>query len=507
MGVTATMKVEAELSAGVWTDITADTKAAVGPLTIKYGIDGNGPIDLVASPGECSFALRNDAGNSGGLQGYYSPQHTNCRSGWGFGTGIRVSFTYSGGSITDKVKFRGKVTTIDPVPGQYGPQHVHVVAHDGIYDLLSADAKELAIFTDSDESTLIGEVLDAVPTAAQPVSRSLDTGVGIFPVAFWNLQGKAKALKVISDLAISELGRVFVTGAGVFRYKNRHNWGALNTSAVTIANTMQGFVAPTSVDRLINRFLVTAHPLSVSTAATDLLYDLPAGTVSIGPGETRELWCDYTDPNDRQSKIGGASVVTSLVSGTHYSGNASPDGLGTDLSSDLTVSLTAFGTTGKFSVENTGSATAWLRLYIYGKAIRDEGAITIESASAQDFGDRTMTVDLPYQDSPFVTQSVADYLQGVYSTLANQGDELEFIANENGTFMTHALNREPGDEITVSETVTGYSSAGFVIQWIELTVTPRCWVRCRWGLAPASTLSAPWQLDTGDLGTGTILGF
>lgn len=503
MGVSATMAVEAYLG-GAWVDLTADTKASVGPLTIKYGIDGNGPADLVASPGELAFALRNDAGCSGGVQGYYSPNHASVRTDWGFGVPVRVLF--SSGAISDKVKFRGKVTTIDPVPGQYGPQHVHVAAHDAIYDLLSADATELPITTGADESTLIDDVLDAIATAAQPVARSLDTGVEDFPVAFDKLGDNRKALRIIQDLAVSALGRVFVKGDGTFRYQNRHNWGPLNTSAVTISNTMQGFVAPTSVDRMINRVRITTHPKTVSTAATDLLFDLPAGTVSVLPGETRVLWCDYTDPNDRQTKLGGADVVTSLVSGTHYSGNAAADGLGTDLSANLTVTLEAFASTGKYTVENTGSTAAWLRLRIYGKAIRDEGEIVSESTSAQDYGDRSVSIDMPYQDSPRVGASLASYLAGVYAALSNQVDTVEFIANENSTFMEHALNREPGDLITLTETVTGYTSVEAIIQSVELEVSAPCWIRCRWGLAPASTLDVPWQLGTGALTTTAALG-
>lgn len=506
MGVAATMKVEAYLS-GAWTEITADTKAAAG-LSLKYGIDGNGPTDsYVASPGELSFTLRNDAGGSGGVTGYYSPRHASVRTGWGFGVPVRVRFTSSAVGITDKVKFRGKVATIDPDPGLYGPKSVRVTAYDGIYDLLHADARELALTTDSDESTLIGAVLDAIPAAAQPVARSLDTGIELFPVVFDKLQGGQKALKVIADLATSALGRVFITGDGTFRYQNRHNWGPLNTSAVTLTNTMQGFVAPTSVDRLINRVRITTHGKRVSAAATDLLFDLPAGTVQLGAGETREIWCDYTDPDDRQTKVGGADVVTTLVAGTHYAGNAAEDGAGADLTATLSATLTAFSSTAKFVVTNSGTLGAWLRLRIYGRAVRDEGPTVSESASTQVYGERVASLDMPYQSSLFTGASVADYLEGAYASLTNQMDEIEFIANENATFMEQALNREPGDLITVTETVTGYSSVAAIIQSIAFEVTPPCWIRCRWTLAPASTLSTPWLLGTSALNSTTVLGF
>lgn len=90
MGVAATPRVEVQLE-GAWTDITADVLDA-GGLSGRYGITGAGPHDVVAGTGELSFILKNHAGNSGGVQGYYSPTHAACRTGWAFGVPVRVHF-------------------------------------------------------------------------------------------------------------------------------------------------------------------------------------------------------------------------------------------------------------------------------------------------------------------------------------------------------------------------------------------------------------------------------
>lgn len=73
-----------------WTNVTEDIEAL--PMTFSRGTRGVGPEDLVAMPGTLELSLRNDAGNSAGLEGLYSPNHPNCRLGFGFGTPVRVIF-------------------------------------------------------------------------------------------------------------------------------------------------------------------------------------------------------------------------------------------------------------------------------------------------------------------------------------------------------------------------------------------------------------------------------
>jgi hypothetical protein len=90
MAVAATRRLEAQFSAGVWTNITVDIDDYDDHVTCHRGIDGDGPMDLVAGPGELHLALKNHARNSGGLVGYYSFGHANCRSGWKYGTPLRM---------------------------------------------------------------------------------------------------------------------------------------------------------------------------------------------------------------------------------------------------------------------------------------------------------------------------------------------------------------------------------------------------------------------------------
>src|SRR4051812_38737457 len=92
--VRATVRIETQLSAGVWTDISGDVVESE-PIRLKRGMGGSDPRDRVAIPGTLTFALNNSQRNTGSTQGWYSPNHTSVRSGWTFGIPIRVIATYA----------------------------------------------------------------------------------------------------------------------------------------------------------------------------------------------------------------------------------------------------------------------------------------------------------------------------------------------------------------------------------------------------------------------------
>lgn len=107
-----TVAVAAQLfGSSAWTPLTSDT-ISVERLSIQYGITGNRPTDCIASTGECRFTLRNDAGNSGGTQGWYSPLHASARSGWTFEIPVRVTFQYQSPVSVSSITRSGNTATV-----------------------------------------------------------------------------------------------------------------------------------------------------------------------------------------------------------------------------------------------------------------------------------------------------------------------------------------------------------------------------------------------------------
>lgn len=513
MGVAATMTVEAQFTPGVWTDITADTYAAAG-LTIKYGIFGSGPLDCVAGTGECAFALQNWATAGGRPQGYYSPLHASVRAGWTFGTAIRVNFVYAAVTYT---KFRGKVGVIDPEPGLYGRQTVRVVAYDGMRDLASADVRNVALQIGASESTLISAVLDSLDVNTQPVARSIDAGIDTYPYAFYDVGGGEKALALVQKVCVNAFGLAAMKGDGTFIFRSRST-RATSASSYTFADTMQAMTAPSSLEQVYNIVRVTIHPKTIDSAATTVLWAATGTPLSIPAGQSITVWADYRDPANTTTLIGGTAVVNPLVAGTDYAGNAQADGLGANLTANLTVTVTPFASTAKVVIANThASATVYLvdgagaaKLQIRGKGVYDRGPQTYEASSTAGYGTQPLNIDLDYQSDASIAQSYATYVQAQYKSLSSRVLTLTVAANTSDPFMTQVLAREPGDIVTVSETVTGLSNIEAVISGIEIEARGGGpWVTCTWSMAPAAPFKS-WILGVAgrtELGQTTILGF
>lgn len=502
-------EIYASASTDGWFEIAADTVGDSG-LHVKYGIDGSGPLARVASTGEMSVTMQNWAkASTGRPEGYYSPNHASVRSGWMFGIATKVVFTYG---AVDYTKFRGKIRVIDPEPGRYGGRKVGVIAYDIMRDLAETDAREVTIQVNKTETELLNALIDILPANAQPVATDFDAGVDAYPYAFDDVAGGTKALSVMRDVVVSGFGLLAQKGDGTLIYRTRHGI-ATSISAYSITDAeFFDLSVPSSLDGVYDRARATNHPKQVSAVATDDLYTLPPGTsVEIPAGATDfEIWTDYTDPNDRQTNIGGTSVVTVLVAGTHYAANAQADGLGADKTAFTTPTITPFGSTAKWTFTNTDTASIFLTTQtVIGKAVRDPGPQTYQAYAPMAYGDRPIEIDLPYQDDPYIGQSVADYVVSIYSELSQQINSVSFVANKSDALMVQALTREIGDRITLTEQVTGVTAVDAIIQSVDLEVKPGRIVICTWGLAPADT-TRYWQLGiagASELGATTVVGF
>jgi hypothetical protein len=508
-----------------WVDITDDL--VVDPLRWSYGIDGNGPTDCVAAPGKCTFALDNSAGNSEGLIGYYSPMHANCRSGWTFGVQVRVVCRatpvtvryfplvwlaqHSGAASV--VRFIGKAHEIDPTPGEYMDRLVRVTALDGMYDLLEAKARAVTLQVEKTETELVTAVLDSLPSNAQPLARDFDTGLDTLPIAFDNLGAGTKALALIVDVAKSAGALYAQQGDGTHIFRNRHSRGS-GVSLLTLDGDFVEIEAPSSVSRCFNLFEVTIHPKEIAATPDDELYTLPAGaTMQIGAGQTHEVWLDYTDPNDRQTKVGGVDVVSDgspgLEGGVHYVANAQADGGGADMTADITASLEPFASRAKYTLTNNAAVPAFITtLKIVGRAVRDLGPQTYEASSVQPYGEHPIAVDMPYQDDAQVAISAATFWELQYRSLDNQIDGVRFCAND-AVLLPKAVSLDIGDLITVAESVTGVDDVRCVIQKIECEYTPDRLFWVRYGLAPAAPFEAfrPDIVGQSEAGVNTIPGW
>jgi hypothetical protein len=260
---------------------------------------------------------------------------------------------------------------------------------------------------------------------------------------------------------------------------------------------MRGLGASISRDDIISRLQVVTHPKRKDTS-DQVLFTLrdttvsTDSTISIGAGETKDtLVCPYTDPADRNHRIGGTSMVNPVAT-TDYLLNASADGSGTDLTANLSVSVTFAANAAFVSLTNTGGASGFVTfLQLRGRGIYDEQGVISEATSStaeDDFGEQAITYDMPYQSDPDVGAGASRYFLALLESQAvNLDAPMVFAANSSSTLMTQALVREPGDRIGLAEAATGLTTTtGFFIQSCEGELAEGGILTMGWGLTPAS---------------------
>jgi hypothetical protein len=166
------------------------------------------------------------------------------------------------------------------------------------------------------------------------------------------------------------------------------------------------------------------------------------------------------------------------------------------MTGSLSVTITPFATTAKFEITNTSAVAVYLTTkQIRGKAVRDLGPQTFESASSGTVGE-PLAIDMEYQDVADMGQGAADFLyeQRNASRIAYQMDAVTFVANRSIAKMIAALSTEPGDQVVITEPVTGITAVRAIVHSVSLTEVEEGRLTCTFGLAPAAPFES-WQVE------------
>jgi len=248
MSFYAEIRIELQLSAGVWTDVSADV---LDGISGSSGIAGNGPLDRVASTGRLQFKLRNDAGCSGGVANYYTPGHTNCRSG--FQTGIKARLVINHGA-QDFTKFYGIVPangiSID-VNRFSNIVTVTVLDYMNQCALHEMDLPSLAEDKRLDE--VVPLIVANMPIA--PLSTDYNEGETTFSLVFDRVTSKTRALQEMGEAALSELGFVYVkpdtTSDEVLVVDGRYTRSEKTLDDIPVADETITFILQESGDQIL----------------------------------------------------------------------------------------------------------------------------------------------------------------------------------------------------------------------------------------------------------------
>lgn len=508
--VSPTHTIEAEL-AGIgagWTDLSVDLTR--DPITVSYGIKSYRPEIRVAETGSFNFGLINDTTNSGAVLGWYSPFNAAKRSGWRHGIRVRLKQVYG----ADTRYLMGWLDQIIPEPGIYEGRMVRCVVLDWMSEAARTDAPTvIQINKRSDE--VFSAVLANV--TKQPALTSIDTGRDTYTYALDNVTSSSKAMAIFADIAKSELGIIActrdATDGQTLKFESRTARTIIATVLATLNNSMIGLSFPGGREDILNLFRVTAFPRLL--VASQVIAKIDAAIdQAFAPGESRTLFLDYTDPVQRDTKIGATNQINPVVT-TDYTMNTLADGTGTNLSASFTVTASFWSSSVKLVITNTHASSSGfvLTMQCRGDAIYALNPVTAEaesSTSRTDYGTNVALLEMLYQSNALVASDAALHLKETFKDpLANIG-AVTFVANQSAALLTAAITGDISSRIRIVETMSGVTAAlDYFINGVEFEISETEVMTTTWWLTPAST-TVYWQLGVAgasELGNTTRLAY
>lgn len=488
-----------------WTSVQADVRANPSPAW-SYGVMGNGPLDRIGGTGTLTFGLDNSTQNSGGKLGYYSPGHANCRSGFEMGIRCRLILTYGG---TDYYKFIGTLVDIDPVPGQYRERVTLCQVVDWM-DETTFKMPNVATQVSQRADQVIATILAAM--TRPPVATSYAAAQLEMPYSLDTTKDESTpVMSELNKLVLTDMGYLYLKGntsaGGVLTFEDRRARENPPASAATLNDTMVTMKPRRPRDLIYNTVKVIVHPRIVDPDASSVLYTLDTSNPpAIAAGETITIIGQYRDPDQRAQRVGGVNLAAPVATTDYTFGTGPGDG---SLTANLSVTATSGGNSAIIQLQNTGAVTGYVtKLQIRGRGLYDYAPITYtttDATSKATYGERVLTLDLPYESRTHVAKSLGDLYLSLYKDPHYFVDGVEFIGNRSATLMGYALSIEPGAVVTLTETVTGINTAYFV-NGVSYRLEPGGILHTAWVLAPVLDTGSYWILGTSTLGVSTILG-
>jgi hypothetical protein len=324
------------------------------------------------------------------------------------------------------------------------------------------------------------DIIDAVITEVYtPPSTNYDAGINFFPTAAdrWTGQlaqigfdrsrrnGVAQSVRAsdkIYDACVSDWGRFFISKAGVPTFYNRHRMPFDTATALTLDDDMIEMDYAMDTQSIYDAVEVTCYPRKVGQT-NEVLGELDQSTAPIiEAGDSITFDIPFRDSANNAIQLGGMNVLTPVES-TDFELTDDEPGEGTDVSSDITPTMTAYGDHASVTLANGGAAPAYVqKLQVRGIAIRSREPVTVTASQASDWP-RKLVVDAPLMSSPVDAQALANWLLDYYKDPLHIIRGVTIYANTNATNMAAARDLELMDRVVLTESQTGLSAqAGYI---------------------------------------------
>lgn len=410
------------------------------------------------------------------------------------GTPVRVVFEHFG---TSYYKFQGWITQLAVRAGQNKGRDVRVIAGDWLDYAARITLSNLAVQVDKRADQIFWVVW--VNSPRNPESTFANKATDVYPYGLDFTEDEGVRISAeLYRLAISELGYCYLRGdavaGGQLRLESRGiRQGTPIRWALTDPKIEALDLDEHSLDGVINRVIVELHPREVDAAATTVLFSL-SNTPLIANGATEEFVAPYRDGRTSARRggssvrVGGINMVTPVAT-TDYTANSQADGGGTNLTGNFSLSVTFGGNSATIRVTNSGAAGYLTKCQLRGRGVYAFESVLIDvkdTDSIDLYGQQSRRLDMPYQSDIVLAGAIGDELLANNAEPKSKVRVVRFTAQWNSEAMMHALTREIGDRISISETVSGLSVAEYFIQGIRFDVLAGPVYRVSWLLVPVT---------------------
>lgn len=412
------------------------------------------------------------------------------------GLAVRLSLTYGGDTY---IKFIGKIDKLQCKTTREKIRYIYVEAVDWMSNCVEAYVSK-SVKTNQNGNTVIAECLEGLPTLA---GMSLDATIENYPYIYDLSNNHTKVLSEFSKVVSSDLGYLLLRkprkNGEELVYWNRNrinevnralpqmdgsylmtdNAGGENFHILTednqrlLANDKfyEAIFENIAKETLYNygSNYYSGVSLSLSPRKVDnttvTLYSLPT-YIQLNPGETKSsLILRYSDPTQTAEKVAGYDMITPVIT-TDYLMNATSDGSGLDISSNLTVEITFYSTYAEVTLTNTSAIIGYITQFnLRGKGIYTYSKISqrkSDTSLLDVYGERNLELDMPYQGDTNLVNLLTDKVFSICQSPQTDMENLEFFANESDFLMSAFLTLDIGDVIEVINTLDNFQKYMFL---------------------------------------------
>jgi hypothetical protein len=477
---TFTWLLELKLDGVNWTDCSADVSLGDGAIEVTGGFQSTSLVDLLANPGSLSWVFDNSAANSAHLAGYYTPGHTNCRSGFAKNVRARYSEYYNSVRI-----YQGEYWLQKPIPspGVFGEAVTRCRAVDWLGLMTGVNLPIILIQTNQRADQLLTTLLAA--TTTQPAGTDYDTGVSTFYKAFdTELCEKDTVYSVLGKISRSEYGRIFLLpstgGGGVLTFECRGADAAKTTPLGTISNVMEDVEILDNADQIYDRVQVTVYPIEPEVSSFIVAFQHPH--LSLAAYEERKFIIYFSEGISGTGGRISVEMVYELGYGNTYFFGTVNDDYSDDLHANLLFTGSVVGANCVLlDITNSGAVAGYFNWFGH-KGTRYNRS-TPWSRELGTGGLRVLTVDMAYESDQAMAESLAATLQPLASSNTRRSCRVGFHANKSAALMVAAQTGLISTRWTISETQTALNS-DFFIAGVKRTIGPGNRLDVEWLMRP-----------------------